>query len=65
MTTSVLYENNDQILPPSLVLYEDNDQILRPSLVLYENNDQILPNKLHESMYYKLAVTCVYNGHVF
>ena len=30
-----------------------------------ENIDQILPNKLHGPMYYKLGVTCVFNGHVF
>ena len=35
------------------------------SLLLYENIDQIQPNKLHGPMYYKVGVTCVYNGHVF
>ena len=34
---------------------------------MYENINQILPNKLHVHgpMYYKISVTCVYNGHVF
>ena len=36
-----------------------------PALLLYKNIDKILPNKLHEPMYYKIGVTCVYNGHVF
>ena len=35
------------------------------SVVLYQNIDQILPNKLHGPMYYKIGVTCVYNGQVF
>jgi len=33
--------------------------------VLYTNIDLKLQNKLHGPMYYKLGVTCVYNGHVF
>ena len=33
--------------------------------VLYENIDQKLQNKLHGPMYYKIGVTCVYNGNVF
>ena len=34
-------------------------------MILYKNIDQILPNKLHGPMYYKVGVTCVYNGHLF
>ena len=33
--------------------------------VLYENIDQKLQNKLHGPLYYKIGVTCVYNGNVF
>ena len=35
------------------------------SLVLYTNIDLKLRNKSHGPMYYKIGVTCVYNGHVF
>ena len=35
------------------------------AILLYKNIDQILPNKLHEPMYYKIGVTCIYNGHMF
>jgi len=33
--------------------------------VLYEDIDQKLQNKFPGPLYYKIGVTCVYNGNVF